>query len=75
MLCSLRTPLNVAHVRATYIYNISVRGGEKTQKSLRLDSGEAMEDDGGEKSSFVIGLIENRAKEVQVLLLAISFTS
>lgn len=23
-----------------------------------------MEDDGGEKSSFVIGLIENRAKEV-----------
>lgn len=29
-----------------------------------------MEDDGGERSSFVIGLIENRAKEVPLFCLS-----
>lgn len=34
-----------------------------------------MEDDGGERSSFVAGLIENRAKEVRTFSLIVAISA
>lgn len=58
-----------------YIYPTPAIEEARKCKSGWSWSAEAMDDDGGEKSSFVIGLIENRAKEVLLLFLlpAISF--